>query len=108
MNNAPNRPAQDVEAAHIPVLKEAKALRETEPEKARRLAEEALSQVELAGALAEAETQKQRAEDANKLKSELLAIAAHDLKNPLQSIMGFAQLISLKAMLKKSAATPQL
>jgi signal transduction histidine kinase len=30
---------------------------------------------------------------ANQFKTELLAIAAHDLKNPLQSIMGFAQLI---------------
>ncbi len=31
--------------------------------------------------------------DANQLKSELLSIAAHDLKNPLQSILGFAQLL---------------
>jgi signal transduction histidine kinase len=31
--------------------------------------------------------------EANRFKTELLAIAAHDLKNPLQSIMGFAQLI---------------
>ncbi len=30
---------------------------------------------------------------ANQFKTELLAIAAHDLKNPLQSIMGFAHLI---------------
>jgi signal transduction histidine kinase len=31
--------------------------------------------------------------EANRLKSELLSIAAHDLKNPLQSILGFAELI---------------
>ncbi|MFN3637214.1 MAG: tetratricopeptide repeat protein [Chloroherpetonaceae bacterium] len=33
-------------------------------------------------------------QQANQLKNELLAIAAHDLKNPLQIIMGFAELIS--------------
>ncbi len=33
---------------------------------------------------------------ANQFKTELLAIAAHDLKNPLQSIMGFAHLIKEK------------
>jgi signal transduction histidine kinase len=69
-----------------------------ETEKAQKEAElQRLKNVELANALAEAETQKQRAEEANKLKSELLAIAAHDLKNPLQSIMGFSQLITLKS-----------
>ncbi len=31
--------------------------------------------------------------EANRLKTELLEIAAHDLKNPLQSILGFAELI---------------
>ncbi len=31
--------------------------------------------------------------EANRLKTELLSIAAHDLKNPLQSILGFAELI---------------
>lgn len=30
---------------------------------------------------------------ANQLKTELMSIAAHDLKNPLQSVMGFAQLV---------------
>lgn len=33
---------------------------------------------------------------ANELKNELLAIAAHDLKSPLQIIMGFAELIKEK------------
>ncbi len=32
-------------------------------------------------------------DQANQLKTELLGIAAHDLKNPLQTIMGFAELI---------------
>ncbi len=32
-------------------------------------------------------------EQANQLKTELLSIAAHDLKNPLQTILGFAELI---------------
>lgn len=31
---------------------------------------------------------------ANELKSELMGIAAHDLKNPLQSVMGYGELIS--------------
>jgi len=35
----------------------------------------------------------QELQEANQLKNELLAIAAHDLKNPLQTIMGFAELI---------------
>jgi len=42
------------------------------------------------------ETQRDDLAEANKLKSELLAIAAHDLKNPLQSIVGFASLIEEK------------
>jgi signal transduction histidine kinase len=33
------------------------------------------------------------AEEANAFKTELLSIAAHDLKNPLQTILGFASLI---------------
>lgn len=55
-----------------------------------------LKTVELADALKEVQLQKERAEEANKLKTELLGIAAHDLKNPLQSIMGFADLIAEK------------
>lgn len=48
---------------------------------------------ELAAALKEARTQKKLAEEANAFKSELLGIAAHDLKSPLQSIIGFASLL---------------
>lgn len=55
-----------------------------------------LKTVELADALNEVQLQKERAEDANKLKTEFLSIAAHDLKNPLQSVMGFADLIAEK------------
>ncbi|MFQ3597927.1 MAG: tetratricopeptide repeat-containing sensor histidine kinase [Chloroherpetonaceae bacterium] len=35
--------------------------------------------------------------EANRLKTELLGIAAHDLKSPLQSILGFAELIKERA-----------
>ncbi len=48
---------------------------------------------ELARALKNAEEQQRRAEEANRFKTELLSIAAHDLKNPLQSIIGFSALI---------------
>ncbi len=37
-----------------------------------------------------------RLTEANEQKSELLSMAAHDLKNPLQAIIGFSELISLK------------
>lgn len=48
---------------------------------------------ELARALSVAEAQQRRAEEASRFKTELLSIAAHDLKNPLQSIIGFSSLI---------------
>ncbi len=48
---------------------------------------------ELARALSIAEAQQRRAEEASRFKTELLSIAAHDLKNPLQSIIGFSSLI---------------
>ncbi|MDX2128870.1 MAG: two-component regulator propeller domain-containing protein [Chloroherpetonaceae bacterium] len=44
-------------------------------------------------ARSEAEQEREKALEADKLKTELLGIAAHDLKNPLQSIGGFAALI---------------
>jgi len=37
-----------------------------------------------------------RLTEANEQKSELLSMAAHDLKNPLQAIIGFSELISLR------------
>lgn len=65
-----------------------------ENELARKEAERHKQQnLELMKALSETERLKAIAEEANVFKTELLAIAAHDLKNPLQSIIGFAQLI---------------
>ncbi len=40
-----------------------------------------------------AQAERNAAQQANAFKSELLSIAAHDLRNPLQSIMGFTALI---------------
>jgi signal transduction histidine kinase len=40
---------------------------------------------------------RKKAEDASNFKTRLLGIAAHDLKNPLQSIFGFALLIEERA-----------
>lgn len=39
------------------------------------------------------ERQRDELAEANRLKNEFLAIAAHDLKNPLQTVMGFASLL---------------
>lgn len=47
----------------------------------------------LAGALRTAEQARSRAEEADRVKTEMLGIAAHDLRNPLSSIIGFAELI---------------
>ncbi len=56
-------------------------------EQAKQQAEiERLKTIELANAL-------KKVEEANAFKTELLGIAAHDLKNPLQVISGFASLI---------------
>lgn len=41
----------------------------------------------------EAEQERESAEEANKVKSQLLSLAAHDLKSPLISIKGFTQII---------------
>ena len=43
---------------------------------------------------AEAERQKENAQEADRLKGELLSIAAHDLKTPLQSIIGYSELLA--------------
>ncbi len=44
-------------------------------------------------ALEDAETARKRAEEADRVKTEMLGIAAHDLRNPMSSILGFADLI---------------
>ena len=43
--------------------------------------------------LEESEEAKRELEDATEQKSHMLSVAAHDLKNPLQSIIGFASII---------------
>ncbi|MGB2867766.1 MAG: two-component regulator propeller domain-containing protein [Bacteroidota bacterium] len=53
--------------------------------------EVALQQAEQAKT--EAEEERESAEEANKVKSQLLSLAAHDLKSPLISIKGFTQII---------------
>ncbi|MDW8465537.1 MAG: tetratricopeptide repeat-containing sensor histidine kinase [Chloroherpetonaceae bacterium] len=53
----------------------------------------------------EAEAQRKVAEDANALKTELLSIASHDLRNPLQSIIGFTLLIKEKYADDKALVT---
>lgn len=42
----------------------------------------------------ELETQNRLLSDLNEMKNEFLAIAAHDLKNPINAILGFSQLLS--------------
>ncbi len=46
---------------------------------------------ELSEAYCRLDAANQRLQEANRLKSEFLSIAAHDLKSPLQVIMGFAE-----------------
>lgn len=47
---------------------------------------------QLQEALKTAEIQRNRAEQANEFKGELIDIVAHDLRNPLQTILGYIQL----------------
>ncbi len=47
----------------------------------------------LRDALDDAERARKRAEEADRVKTEMLGIAAHDLRNPMSSILGFADLI---------------
>jgi signal transduction histidine kinase len=44
----------------------------------------------------EAERQREIAVEADRLKTELLSIAAHDLRSPLQSVLGYAEMAGLK------------
>lgn len=55
--------------------------------------ERADANTRLAVALQTAEQARTRAEEADRVKTEMLGIAAHDLRNPLSSIIGFAELI---------------
>ncbi|MDX2130121.1 MAG: tetratricopeptide repeat protein [Chloroherpetonaceae bacterium] len=75
--------------------KEIYYLRNTELKRANVALEKSLKEAEQLRR--DAEKRKEEAEQANKLKSELLGIAAHDLKNPLQTIMGFSRLIEEEA-----------
>jgi signal transduction histidine kinase len=54
-----------------------------------------LKTIELAAALENAGRQRQIAEDANRFKTRLLSVAAHDLRNPLHGINGYTELLLL-------------
>jgi signal transduction histidine kinase len=54
-----------------------------------------LKTIELAAALANADRQRQLAEDANRFKTRLLSVVAHDLRNPLHGINGYTELLLL-------------
>lgn len=54
-----------------------------------------LRNTELQALLAETERQRAIAQEASQFKTKLLAMAAHDLKNPLSGISGFADLLLL-------------
>ena len=55
-----------------------------------------LKNIELAEALANADRLRQIAEDANRFKTRLLSVAAHDLRNPITTISGYAGLLLLQ------------
>jgi signal transduction histidine kinase len=52
-----------------------------------------LKNTELAAALASVDQQRQLAEEANRFKTRLLSVAAHDLRNPLSVIRNYAELL---------------
>jgi signal transduction histidine kinase/ligand-binding sensor domain-containing protein len=55
-------------------------------------------------ARADADRHREVAEHADHVKTEILAIAAHDLKTPLQSILGFADLAAAECEARSAAA----
>ncbi len=63
-------------------------------QKHQKVLEEKNAQIEAQKRIVEAQRDELAA--ANQLKNDLLAIASHDLKNPLQTIMGFASLLKEK------------
>jgi signal transduction histidine kinase len=65
-------------------------------ERAQHLAEiEQLKNEDLARALEEADQQRHIAEEANRLKSEILKMVAHDLRNPIGNILSLLELADL-------------
>jgi signal transduction histidine kinase len=94
---------QDAEMEHLKNLDLATALIEAEYQREiaeiQRLKAEKIS-YSLTDVIAEVELQKNKAEvqqrlaeEANAFKTQLLGIAAHDLRNPLSAITGFAELL---------------
>jgi signal transduction histidine kinase len=55
-----------------------------------------LKNIELAAALENADRLREIAEEANRFKTRLLSVAAHDLRNPIGAISGFADLLLLQ------------
>lgn len=71
-------------------------------EEAKKQAEiEHLKNIELANALAEAETQHQIAEEASRIKSEVLNVVAHDLQTPISSVINFTYLLKQSSNLSE-------
>lgn len=71
-----------------------------------RTKELAIAKEKVEVALVQTEMARKEAEEANKLKSELLAIAVHDLKNPLNVILGYTDII--KSELPKDSSSREL